>query len=260
MASGAPVSLSGSGASATAASGATATLTVSGSPHTIKAAYTNADGNFNGSSGTLSQTVNPAPTSTFVTSSVNPSIVGQPVTFTATVANAAGAGISTATPTGSVQFMDGSSLLGTPQTVSGLGTATLTTSALAVGTHPITAVYTNIDGNFRGSTSASVTQVVEDFSIAATPSAQTIPSGHQAVYSITVTPLSGLTGTIALSCSGAPPNSTCSVSPSTYNLRGSVVVSTVTLSANQNVNHGTFTGALAGKNLTHSTTVQLTVK
>jgi hypothetical protein len=133
-----------------------------------------------------------------------------------------------------------------------------------VGTHPITAVYTNIDGNFRSSTSTSVTQVVQDFSITATPSAQTIPSGHQAVYSITLKPISGLTGTIALSCSGAPPNSTCSVSPSTANLQSTAVASTVTLSANQNVNHGTFTltftGALVGRNLTHSTTVQLTVK
>jgi X-X-X-Leu-X-X-Gly heptad repeat protein len=263
---GAAAPLSGSGARATAASGATATLTVSGLPHTIKAVYTNTDGNFSVSSGTLSpgQTVNPAPTFPTVTSSVNPSTVGQSVTFTATVANTAGAGISTATPTGSVQFVDGSSLLGTPQTVSSLGTASLTTSALTVGTHPITAVYTNIGGNFRSSTSSSVSQVVRDFSITATPSSQTIPSGHQAVYSISITPISGLTGTIALSCSGAPPNSTCSVSPSTANLQGTTATSTVTLSANQNVNHGTFrltfTGALVGGNLTHSTTVQLTVK
>jgi hypothetical protein len=199
-----------------------------------------------------------------VASSVNPSIYGQSVTFTATVSNTAGAGISTATPTGSVQFKDGASLLGAPQMVSGLGTATLTTSSLAAGTHPITAVYTNIDGNFRGSTSSSVTQLVRDFSITATPSAQTISSGHQGVYSITVTPISGLTGAIALSCSGAPPHSTCSISPSTDNLQGTAVASTVTLAANQNVNHGTFTltftGVLVGSNLTHSTTVQLTVK
>ncbi len=134
-----------------------------------------------------------------------------------------------------------------------------------MGTHPITAVYTNIDGNgFRGSTSSGVTQVVQDFSITATPSAQTISSGHQAIYSIFVTPISGLTGTVALSCSGAPPNSTCSVSPPTDNLQGTPVKSTVTLSANQNVNHGTFTLTFTGTpvagNLSHSTTVQLTVK
>jgi Bacterial Ig-like domain (group 3) len=262
---GAVVPLSGSGASVTVTSGATATLNVSGSPHTVKAVYTNTDGNFNGSSGTLGQTVNPAPTSTTVTSSLNPSILGQSVTFTATVANTAGAAISTAIPTGSVHFMDGASLLGTSQNLSGLGTATLTTSTLGAGNHAITAVYTNIDGNFRGSTSTSLTQVVQDFSITATPSAQTISSGHQATYSVILTPINGLTGTIALSCSGAPSNSTCSVSPSTDNLQGNAVTSTVTLFANKNVNHGsftlTFTGVLeGGYNLTHSTTVQITVK
>jgi len=261
---GAPLPLSGSGAAGTATSGATLSLSVNGSPHTIRAVYTNADGNFSGSFGTLGQTVNPAPTSTTVTSSVNPSIVGQSVTFTATVANTAGAAISTATPTGSVQFMDGTSSLGAPQMVSGVGTATLTTSALTAGTHPITAVYTNIDGNFRGSTSASFNQVVKDFTITAMPTAQTISSGHQAIYSVTVTPISGLTGTIALSCGGVPANSTCSVSPATDNLQGAPVASTVTLFANKNVNHGTFTltftGTLVGGNLTHSATVQLTVK
>ena len=263
-ASGAPVAVSGSGAAATATSGAISTLSVRGSPHIIKAVYTNTDGGFSGSSGTLSQTVNPATTTTSVTSSVNPSVFGQSVTFTATVANTSGQGISTAIPTGTVQFMDGASVLGAPQTVSGSGTATLTTSALAAGTHPITAVYTNIDGNFRSSTSSSLTQVVQDFSITATPAAQTIPSGHQAIYTVTVTPIAGLTGTIALSCSGVPVNSTCSVFPAADNLQGSAVQSTVTLFANKNVNHGTFTltftGALVGGNLTHSTTVQLTVK
>jgi len=160
--------------------------------------------------------------------------------------------------------MDGASVLGAPQTVDGQGTATLTINALAVGTHPITAVYTNVDGNFTGSTSSALAQVVTDFSITATPAAQTIPSGHQAIYSVTVTPIAGLTGTIALSCSGAPPNATCSVSPSTDNLKGTAVTSTVTLFANKNVDHGTFTltftGTVVGGNLTRSTTVQLTVK
>jgi hypothetical protein len=159
--------------------------------------------------------------------------------------------------------MDGASLLGTAQTLSG-GTATLTTSALAAGMHPITAVYTNLDSNFSGSTSNSLNQVVEDFSITATPSAQTISSGHQAIYSVSLTPVSGLTGTVALSCSGAPLNSTCSISPASDNLQGGAITSTVTLSANKNVNHGiftlTFTGTLVGGNLTHSTTVQLTIK
>ena len=263
---GAAVQLSGSGSGVSVTSGSTATLTVKGSPHTVKAVYSpSADGNFIGSSGTLNQNVNPAPTSTSVSSSVNPSISGQSVTFTATVANTAGAMISTATPTGSVQFMDGAAPLGTAQIVSGLGTATLTTSALTVGTHPITAVYSNSDGNFLGNTSNNVNQLVQGFTITVSPSAQTISSGHQAMYTITVTPQTGLIGTIALSCSGAPQNATCSVSPLNVSLQGGKpITSTVTLSSNQNVNHGTFTltitGTLVGGSLTNSATMQLTVK
>jgi len=83
------------------------------------------------------------------------------------------------------------------------------------------------------------------------------------MFTITVTPIAGLTGTVSLSCSGAPVNSTCSVSPSTDNLQGMGVSSNVTLMANKNVNHGTFTLIFTGtysNGLSHSTAVSLTVK
>jgi hypothetical protein len=85
-------------------------------------------------------------------SSTNPSVSGSPVTFTATV-TAAISGI----PTGTVKLMDGTKLLGT-------GTynypeATYTTSALSVGTHSITAVYSG-DANYGTSSSAALAQVV----------------------------------------------------------------------------------------------------
>src|SRR5262245_47509046 len=71
--------------------------------------------------GTLLQTVNRADTTTTVTSSANPSVVGQLVTFTATVASVApGAGI----PSGAVAFKDGSTTLGTG-TLDATGKATL---------------------------------------------------------------------------------------------------------------------------------------
>jgi hypothetical protein len=122
----------------------TSALTVGS--HTITTNY-GGDANFNGSTGALTgnpEVVNQANTSTAVTSSQNPSGLGQPVTFTATVsAVAPGAG----TPTGTVTFLDGGSAVGTG-TLSG-GIATLTTSALAVGSHTITTTYAG-DGNFNG--------------------------------------------------------------------------------------------------------------
>src|SRR5439155_4115319 len=92
---------------------ASASVTTSSLPagtHTITATYSG-DTNFSGSIGTLSGgetvTANSSSTTTTVASSVNPSVLGQPVTFTATV-TPGGAG----TPTGSVSFFDGASSIG----------------------------------------------------------------------------------------------------------------------------------------------------
>jgi Bacterial Ig-like domain (group 3) len=84
-----------------------------------------------------------------VTSNRNPSIANRPVTFTATVLPAKA--------TGTVQFFDGATLIGTATLSS--GSATLTTSSLSTGTHPITARYGG-DVNDNGSTSAVLTQTV----------------------------------------------------------------------------------------------------
>lgn len=65
--------------------------------------------------------------------------LGQAVTFTATVLPASG----TVLPAGSVEFWDGTTLLGTATLtlVHGVEQATLTTTSLAVGSHSITAQY-----------------------------------------------------------------------------------------------------------------------
>src|SRR5262249_1252600 len=121
------VTLSGAQATFT-----TATLAIG--PHTVTVQYSG-DTNFNSStSPVLMQTVKVATTTTLV-SSLNPSSVGQPVTFTATVsATPPGGG----TPTGTVTFtVDGGSPVAV--TLSGVQ-ATFTTSTLTQGTHTITVV------------------------------------------------------------------------------------------------------------------------
>src|SRR5439155_2968677 len=101
---------------------------------------------------TLSVSVIGQVTSTVaVASSANPALLGQPVTFTATVAAAGGSG----TPTGSVQFqMDGVNV-GALTPLSG-SVARLSTAALAPGNHVVKAVYTG-DGNYLPGT-GQVTQ------------------------------------------------------------------------------------------------------
>jgi Big-like domain-containing protein len=93
-------------------------------------------------------------TTTTVTSSVNPSILNQSVTLTATIMPTSGSG----TPTGTVTFSDGSTVLASQPLTN--GQATFTSSTLAVGSHSITATYPG-DANFLGSTSAALNQSVQ---------------------------------------------------------------------------------------------------
>ena len=87
-----------------------------------------------------------------LTSSLDPANQGQPITFTAAVFAAA-----TATPTGTVTFLDGTTALGLETLVN--GTAAFSTSSLSGGSHSITASYSG-DANFAAATSAIVTELV----------------------------------------------------------------------------------------------------
>jgi hypothetical protein len=127
------------------------TSSLSAKTHTIKATYTG-DPTFKPSTGLVTQIVNKYPTTTSLTSSPNPSHSGQAVTFTAQVTSSGPA------PTGKVKFLDGTLAIGSA-TLSG-GVAKLTKSALAVGTHPITAEYLS-DAFSAKSTSPVVNQVVQ---------------------------------------------------------------------------------------------------
>jgi hypothetical protein len=104
-------------------------------------------------------------TTTALTSSVNPSKPGQAVTFTATVT--AQPGFDKGPPAGTVSFLDGATNIGNSP-LSGSGVATLTTSALAVGTHSITATYSG-DSNFSPSTSPQLQQLVKGAVVSLSP-------------------------------------------------------------------------------------------
>lgn len=119
---------------------------------------------FNGSnafessqSSTLTLTVEKAATSTAVTSSVNPSVYGQPVNYTAHVSVLPpGAG----TPTGTVQFKIDGVNRGAPVALASNGNAVLENIFdLEVANHAVTAAYSG-DGNFLDSASPNFTQTV----------------------------------------------------------------------------------------------------
>ena len=115
---------------------------------TITATYSG-DSNHNGGTGTLSggQVVSQASTTTTVASSLNPSIYGQAVSFTANVAAVARRG----TPTGTVQFNIDGGTFGSPVTLASGSATSGSTSTLAVGTHTVTAVYSGVT-NYAAST------------------------------------------------------------------------------------------------------------
>ncbi len=171
------------------------TLAISGNPHNLTALYAGVANTFDPStSAVVTQTVNQASTTTTVASSANPSVLGQSVTFTATVSPVAPGG---GTRTGTVTFKDGATTLGTGGVNAG-GTATFSTSTLAVGGHSITAVYGG-DTNFTGSTSSTLTQTVNQAATATTlaRTAGATPSafGQSVTFTASVAPVGPGAGT-----------------------------------------------------------------
>ena len=123
-------------------------------------------------------------TTTTLTASPNPSdYYLQAVTFTAQVAAAAPGG---GTPTGTVTFMEGSTVLATAALSN--GQVQFTTSALMPGTHSISALYGG-DTNFSPSV-AALTQTVNPVPATITLTSSLNPSGYGQAVTLTaiVTP------------------------------------------------------------------------
>lgn len=156
------------------------TSSLAGGSHSITAVYGGDASYATSTSPVLVQNVSQTSSATSVASSANPSAYGMSVTFTATVT------VSGGTPTGTVTFKDGSTILGTG-TLGGGGQAALSTSSLSVGSHSITAVYGG-DSNFVGSTSPVLTQVVGQNSVAVHLKSSVNPSetGQAVTFAATV--------------------------------------------------------------------------
>lgn len=158
-----------------------ATLTLSNltvGAHQITAEY-GGDNNYSAAaSAALTLTVSKADTTTTLVSSANPVTVSQPVTFTATVSSAAG------TPSGIVEFFDGTVSLGTAPLSN--GSAFVTTSTLTAGDHSIRAVY-NGDPSFASSSSAAISQTINPACTWALSATSIIADVGSGAYSVNVT-------------------------------------------------------------------------
>jgi CSLREA domain-containing protein len=147
----------------------------------------------------------------FVTSNANPVMAQTAITFTATISSTSGQ------PTGTVNFMDGTTMLG-QGALSG-GAATLTTSSLIAGSHSITAVYSG-DSVFSAATSGPMTQTVLDFALnsvapsgGGSGSSQTVNAGAAANYTLAIVPTTGseFPTPTTLTVSGIPAGATVSI-------------------------------------------------
>ncbi len=136
--------------------------------------------------GSVTVNVIGVPTTTAVVASGN-LVYGGPTTITATVTPT-----GTGTPTGTVQFLDGTVVLGT-QTL-GNGVATLTTASLTAGTHMLTAAYQG-DTTYATSTGAATPIIIAQAASATSVTATSTAINPGASTSLTVT-IAGVAGAL----------------------------------------------------------------
>ena len=144
------------------------------------------DANHNAGSGSVSQVVNTATLNVGVASSLNPSVYGQAVSFTATVTGNS--------PTGTVQFNVDGSAFGSSVALSGGSAGSGSIATLAVGTHTVTAVYSGDTNNAGGTGTLAGGQIVtaSNGTVAVASSANPSTYGGSVTFTATITGDNGL--------------------------------------------------------------------
>jgi len=150
--------------------------------------------------------VNPAPSSTATTTTLTATPVGSAAVGSSVTLNAA---ITPATAPGTVQFKDGASNIGAAVPVVA-GAATTSTSALATGSHSLTAVFTPTNPPANPTQYAGSTSPVVTYGITAAPTsvALAVNTGtgfglSPVTFTATVTP-GGAQGTVSFTDNGNP--------------------------------------------------------
>jgi hypothetical protein len=196
----------------------TSTLTIGS--HPITASY-GGDSTYNSAiSAVLTEVVGKIPTVITIAVSSPAQLLHTGVTFTANVT------APSPNATGTVAFMEGTTILGTATLGANGGViVTLTTNAnaafattgLATGSHQIVAVYSG-DSTFAPSTSAPAPNIVEDFTNTNSgPASQNVFPGATTTYNFTLAPVSATTflNDLTVAVDGLPPGSTYTFTPST---------------------------------------------
>ncbi len=154
----------------------------------------------------------------------------------------------------------GASASFSPASVSGAGSSTMTVSTAsgtAPGSYPVTITATSGSLSHTANVTLTVTAPA-DFSLSATPAAQTVVPGASASYAVTVAALNGFSGSVALSAGGLPSGTAAGFSPSSVAGSGS---STMTVTTSAGTPAGSYPLTITGTSggLSHTAGVTLTV-
>jgi uncharacterized membrane protein len=148
----------------------------------------------------------------------------------------------------------------TPTSVAGSGSSTLavnTSSSTPTGTY--TLVVTGSSGTLTHTAQVQLSVTPpSNFSVAATPSSQTVLLGKGTTYSVSVKPISGFTGNVSFSVTGLPTGATASFAPTSVAGSGSSKL-TVNTSSSTPPGTSTLTITASSGTLIHSVQVKLVV-
>jgi hypothetical protein len=194
----------------------------------------------------LSATIpNQPPTATITSPATNTTVdAGQAVSFSGTGTD----------PDGTISAYSWTFPGGNPAsaTVASPGFVTYSTPGTYVASFKVT--------DNGGLTSPTVTRtiLVPDFSLAATPSTQTVSPGTNVAYTATVTAGTGFTGTVNFSVSGLPAGASGTFTPGSISTSGSTTLNVTTASSTPAGSYPLVITGTSGQ-LTHSATVTLVV-
>ena len=171
---------------------------------------------------TVQLQVSKAASTVTLVSSLNPILLQNPVTYTATVSSTAGK------PTGTVTFDDGGVAISTCTGVAvttATGLANCAVTYTTTGSHSITVLY-NGDTNFLSAgPSNTVSEAAIDINLGTlgTASSETILPGGTAAYSFPIAPSSGTTfpSPVTFTVTGLPTGATATLAPSAWALTSS---------------------------------------
>ena len=226
---------------------------LSGGSHTILAAYSG-DTNYTASTGILSLSLTAAASTTTVSSSPNPSVFSQAVTFTVIVTPSSSGsqqlgGTVAVTAEGNLSL--GQCALAWNQPAAGEASCTVSNTTLSVGSHTITATYSG-DNNFKtssGTTSQVVNAATTAVSLSSSAGAIIVKnpnnSNDSVTFTATVTPFNGNSkpsGTVTFTYNSGLIIPECPVAVQISSVNGTATCTTTSLPPGANTIQASFSG------------------